>query len=273
MQCETSAHFVVEDTDLAQVTLSPIPNIPSGSITLSLYDKIKPAETTYNVKSMKIELVLKKAVPGKWAVLRQEQSSIFDNIAVGQASHGTRDDFVALAKGAGYQTPNAFAIDKFGGDTQAWYNDLRQKLSGTQSIDIPAAANPSSTSAKTATATNTEQPKPSSNITPAAKTPLPKPSAPSNDAPPAYPTSSKTGPKNWDKMDLDGDDEEDESKTDADYFFKKLYKDADPDTRRAMMKSYVQSNGTSLSTSWSEAASKDYETQPPDSMEAKDWDE
>ena len=38
----------------------------------------------------------------------------------------------------------------------------------------------------------------------------------------------------------------------VDSFFKKLYKGADDDTRRAMMKSMQESNGTSLSTNWSE---------------------
>ena len=95
---------------------------------------------------------------------------------------------------------------------------------------------------------------------------------PSTASGPSYPTSSKTGPKNWDKLanDLtskkkkekkaDSDesddamavDDDDEFGGDAvDGFFKKLYKDADDDTRRAMMKSFQESNGTSLSTDWS----------------------
>ncbi|RVD80492.1 uncharacterized protein DFL_008389 [Arthrobotrys flagrans] len=120
------------------------------------------------------------------------------------------------------------------------------------------------------------------------------------DKPPVYPTSSKTGPKNWDKVvdDLaqsskksktakgaDGDKEDQDDDT-IDYadinddefssdpvngFFKKLYKDADPDTRRAMMKSYVESNGTALSTNWGEVGRGKVETSPPDGMEAKKW--
>jgi suppressor of G2 allele of SKP1 len=230
---------------------------------LSLYGKIKPAETTYTVKSMKIELMLKKAVPGKWAILRQESSSIFDNIAVGQTSHGTRDSFVAHAKSLGYEDPSAFATDRFDDDSQAWYNDLRQKLSSNSS-GAPTSA---------PTTNIREQPKPAGEpATPAVKAAPTKLAAPSKAAGPVYPTSSKTGPKNWDKMDLDLDEDE-ESNNDVDSFFKKLYKDADPDTRRAMMKSYTQSNGTSLSTNWAEAGSKDYETLPPDSAEAKKWDE
>ncbi|KAK6356833.1 hypothetical protein TWF718_001173 [Orbilia javanica] len=120
------------------------------------------------------------------------------------------------------------------------------------------------------------------------------------DKPPVYPTSSKSGPKNWDKVVDDlaesskkakkgkGTDEDKEGQDDdkIDYadlnddefssdpvngFFKKLYKDADPDTRRAMMKSYVESNGTALSTNWNEVGRGKVETSPPDGMEAKKW--
>ena len=86
---------------------------------------------------------------------------------------------------------------------------------------------------------------------------------------PAYPTSSKTGPKNWDNIAADDDnDDEDEG---ANSFFKKLYKDAAPEVQRAMMKSYTESNGTSLSTNWDEVSKGTVETLPPDGMVAKAW--
>lgn len=107
---------------------------------------------------------------------------------------------------------------------------------------------------------------------------------------PAYPTSSKSGPKNWDKVandlttkpkkekkegedsnDDDGGMLDDDEGDPVNGFFKKLYKDADPDTRRAMMKSYQESNGTALSTNWSEVGKGKVETSPPDGMEAKTW--
>ncbi|PMD12319.1 SGS-domain-containing protein [Hyaloscypha hepaticicola] len=86
---------------------------------------------------------------------------------------------------------------------------------------------------------------------------------------PVYPTSSRKGPINWDKA-LEGEDNDFEGE-EIDGFFKKLYKDADPDTKRAMMKSYQESNGTALSTSWSDVGSKKVETVPPEGLEAKKW--
>lgn len=106
---------------------------------------------------------------------------------------------------------------------------------------------------------------------------------------PSYPTSSRTGPKNWDKVADDltakkpkakakgkgkekskdtnsdsdedaGDDYDSDTGGDAvDGFFKKLYAGADPDTRRAMMKSFTESNGTALSTNWNEVGQKKVE--------------
>ncbi|KAK4944383.1 Cochaperone protein [Elasticomyces elasticus] len=117
----------------------------------------------------------------------------------------------------------------------------------------------------------------------AAKAPVP---STVTETAPSYPTSSRTGPKNWDKLADDlhaqtkpkkkkSDKPKPESETksspdvsedevpedvDSDFesgdavdgFFKKLYAGADDDTRRAMMKSYYESNGTALSTNWSE---------------------
>lgn len=107
---------------------------------------------------------------------------------------------------------------------------------------------------------------------------------------PSYPTSSKSGPKNWDKVaqDLtqrpkkdqaDGEGEGDGGLGDdfegdpVNGFFQQLFKGADPDTRRAMMKSYQESNGTALSTNWAEVSKGKVETSPPDGMEAKKWGE
>ena len=107
---------------------------------------------------------------------------------------------------------------------------------------------------------------------------------------PSYPTSSRTGPKNWDKLANDlsskppkpvkpptdpssstpknpssseaepADEDDSDTGGDAvDGFFKKLYAGADADTRRAMMKSFTESNGTALSTNWKDVGSKKVE--------------
>ncbi|KAK3359639.1 SGS domain-containing protein [Lasiosphaeria hispida] len=90
-------------------------------------------------------------------------------------------------------------------------------------------------------------------------------------AAPAYPTSSKSGPKDWDKLGDDDDDEEEEGKSDVNFFFKQLYKGATPEQQRAMMKSFVESNGTALSTDWNDVKSRTVETIPPEGIEAKKW--
>ena len=104
---------------------------------------------------------------------------------------------------------------------------------------------------------------------------------------PSYPTSSRSGPKDWDKLASDltakkksshkhskkgetdkgeggeSEREQDDDDVDSDYggdpvdgFFKKLYAGADDDTRRAMMKSYQESGGTALSTDWKDVGKR-----------------
>ncbi|KAK7415690.1 Cochaperone protein [Neonectria punicea] len=99
-----------------------------------------------------------------------------------------------------------------------------------------------------------------------------EPAAPDEPAKPAglsYPTSSRTGPKNWDTF---GQDEDEDEGKDVNVFFKKLFKDANPEQQRAMMKSFTESNGTSLSTDWNDVKDRTVETVPPDGVEAKKWD-
>lgn len=113
--------------------------------------------------------------------------------------------------------------------------------------------------------------------------PAQAPAAPAQKAP-SYPTSSRNGPKNWDKLasealskPKDGkpgakeEEEDDEGGDPVNSFFKKLYAGADPDVRRAMMKSFTESNGTALSTNWEEVGKAKVETSPPDGLEAKPW--
>ncbi|KAK1070721.1 Cochaperone protein [Friedmanniomyces endolithicus] len=101
---------------------------------------------------------------------------------------------------------------------------------------------------------------------------------------PVYPTSSKSGPKDWDKVTTDAlrdpsakpgtaaEDEDFEGGDESNIFFKKLFKGATPEVQRAMMKSYTESNGTALSTNWEEVSKGKVETSPPDGMQAREWD-
>uniref|UniRef100_A0A0R3S309 SGS domain-containing protein n=1 Tax=Elaeophora elaphi TaxID=1147741 RepID=A0A0R3S309_9BILA len=77
----------------------------------------------------------------------------------------------------------------------------------------------------------------------------------------------------WDKFAKEVEDEDE--KGDVNILFQassfKLYKDADDDTRKAMVKSYTESGGTVLSTNWNEISKKRTEIRPPDGMEFKKW--
>ncbi|KAH1082876.1 hypothetical protein J1N35_022637 [Gossypium stocksii] len=91
---------------------------------------------------------------------------------------------------------------------------------------------------------------------------------------PVYP-SSKPKRVDWDKIEAQVKKEEKDEKLDGDAalnkFFRDIYQDADEDTRRAMQKSFVESNGTVLSTNWKEVGAKKVEGSPPDGMEVKKW--
>ena len=66
--------------------------------------------------------------------------------------------------------------------------------------------------------------------------------------------------KDWSRIEKEAiqEDEKDGEKDNVLHFFQKLYEQADEDTKRAMMKSYQESGGTSLSTNWSDVASRTF---------------
>ncbi|RHZ67226.1 hypothetical protein Glove_302g34 [Diversispora epigaea] len=88
----------------------------------------------------------------------------------------------------------------------------------------------------------------------------------------SYPSSAKHA-KNWDKLEKEISKEQDKPEGEAalNSLFQQLYRDADDDTKKAMLKSYTESNGTCLSTNWSEVNKGKVETKPPEGMIAKKW--
>ena len=109
-----------------------------------------------------------------------------------------------------------------------------------------------------------------------ALTAAPAPTAPA----PASETARKPR-KNWDSITTGilekekGPTIEDDPNAGGDAtvneFFQKLYADADEDTRRAMLKSFQESGGTTLSTNWDEVGKAPVEVKPPEGSEWKKW--
>lgn len=179
-------------TNYTQITITNVPRDPSTAYIIP-HAAIDPAKSTYRVITMKIELTLVKAQPGKWP--------------------------------------------GFG----------REELSQPDPSTLPAATAATASGAP-ATASN-------ENAKPAAKAP-------------AYPTSSRNGPKDWEHV---GDDADEDKEGGVDEFFKKLYAGATPEQQRAMMKSFQESNGTTLSTDWNDVGQRTVPTNPPSGVEAKKW--
>ncbi|KAL0073593.1 SGS domain-containing protein [Phycomyces blakesleeanus] len=81
--------------------------------------------------------------------------------------------------------------------------------------------------------------------------------------------------KDWGKLakEIEKEQEKPEGEKALNAMFQQIYSNADDDTKRAMMKSFVESNGTCLSTNWSEVGAKAVETKPPEGMIAKKYGE
>ncbi|KAJ1796772.1 Cochaperone protein [Coemansia sp. RSA 2399] len=77
----------------------------------------------------------------------------------------------------------------------------------------------------------------------------------------------------WDSIAADAEKQTNVKPSDqgVNQLFQSIFKDADDDTRRAMMKSYVESNGTALSTDWKSVSKGPVETVPPSDTIAKPY--
>jgi len=98
--------------------------------------------------------------------------------------------------------------------------------------------------------------------------------APPSEPVPSYPTSSKKV-KDWNRLEKEVTQEEKDEKLEGDAalnkLFQQIYGDASDETRRAMNKSFQESNGTVLSTNWKDIGEKKTEMQCPDGMEFKKY--
>ena len=92
---------------------------------------------------------------------------------------------------------------------------------------------------------------------------------------PSYPTSSRNK-HDWDAVAKAVKDEEEKpadpnnkdpnagGDRELNALFQKIYSGASDEQRKAMMKSYQESNGTALSTDWGDVQKGKVETKPPD---------
>uniref|UniRef100_A0A915IUW4 SGS domain-containing protein n=1 Tax=Romanomermis culicivorax TaxID=13658 RepID=A0A915IUW4_ROMCU len=90
-----------------------------------------------------------------------------------------------------------------------------------------------------------------------------------------YPSSSSRGPKNWDRIAKEAEEEEKNEKYDGDQavnrLFQQIYADSSDEVKKAMMKSFTESKGTVLSTNWDEVKRDKVDCKPPSGMEFKKW--
>eukprot|EP00755_Sulcionema_specki_P023042 Sspe_Gene.77929::Locus_48725_Transcript_1_1_Confidence_1.000_Length_1130::g.77929::m.77929/K12795/SUGT1, SGT1; suppressor of G2 allele of SKP1 len=89
--------------------------------------------------------------------------------------------------------------------------------------------------------------------------------------PGAYPSSKKG--KDWSTFKIEEEEEKPEGDAALNKLFQDIYSRGDDETKKAMIKSFTESNGTVLSTNWSEVGSKKVEGSAPKGMQMKKYNE
>nr|CCC89387.1 putative phosphatase-like protein [Trypanosoma congolense IL3000] len=77
--------------------------------------------------------------------------------------------------------------------------------------------------------------------------------------------------RDWSTVKLDEDDTKPEGEQALNALFQQIYGNGTDEQRRAMMKSFVESNGTVLSTNWEDVGKRQVAVEPPSGMEAKKY--
>lgn len=215
-------------TNHSQVCVKGVPRQPP-LLFITTHGPINVSKSTWRAASMKLEFTFVKEEPGKWPDFGTQQKFLPPDVSL------NADSSLAEWLDMPSTSPDNTTSDQASKET---VSDLSQGSAEPAASQPTAASPPAAQSSKAAGKA------------------------------PAYPTSSKSGPKDWDS--IGKEDDEDDAK-DVDHFFKQLYKGSTPEQQRAMMKSYLESNGTALSTDWNEVSKGKVETNPPNGMEAKKW--
>ncbi|EXJ93866.1 hypothetical protein A1O1_02259 [Capronia coronata CBS 617.96] len=212
----------------------PHPANPSATFTFSLdplFALIDPSQSKFSIMSTKIELTLKKLQPGqKWHNLEGttplQPSTQNENVTQNDVS-------VSSAKAPPLVSTLPTTQSTSAATVPAYPTSSRH---GPKDWDKLANELHSQSKSKKTKKSQSKSDKADSVSKPAAEADIN-----ANDSPPG------SGDEAGDDVDSDY-----ETGDAVDGFFKKLYAGADPDTRRAMMKSFYESKGTALSTNWSE---------------------
>ncbi|KAF8281583.1 putative Suppressor of G2 allele of SKP1 [Trypanosoma cruzi] len=79
--------------------------------------------------------------------------------------------------------------------------------------------------------------------------------------------------KDWSSVKIDDEDVKPEGDQALNALFQQIYRNGTDEQRRAMMKSFLESNGTVLSTNWEDVGKREVKTEPPTGMVAKPYNE
>jgi len=77
--------------------------------------------------------------------------------------------------------------------------------------------------------------------------------------------------KNWDKIAKDVAEEKLEGEESLNKLFQDIYGNGTDEQKRAMMKSFLESGGTVLSTNWDEVGKGEVKGSPPEGMVMNQW--